>query len=260
MKRSSIVIAVLAALSLALAAGADEFQEYFEFRYTSGLPGGGFAVDPAGHAGFDGAMQINIPIGYTPGAGNYVVALSTAAIDGGFPDRIRGAGVNGTGAWGVGFFGPEHALWAMDMRTGGSGEPAFNLQWQVAPEKQGRPGISIGVIDLFNDRASSRLDPFAADARSFFAAATWEGGTPEKPMYFTLGTGNGRFSPIFGGVSYQPMERLKLMAEYDSFNANIGAAYDVFRSSDNWHGILGLSLVDLDRVNLSFSVTRSSHK
>lgn len=261
MKRLSVIITTVAALSITLAAGASEFREYPEFRYASGLPGGGFGVDPDGNAGFDGAMQINIPVGYTPGAGNYAITPSAAAINGGFPTTFKGKDANGTVAWGIGFGGTDHAIWLMDMKTGwsGSGESAYNGQIQILREKKGRPGVAIGVTDVFNNRTTDLNDPFAGDARSFFAVATWEGGSCEKPVYYTVGTGNGRFSPIFGGISYQPAPRVKLMAEYDSFNPNVGAAYDALRLKDNWHGILGVSLVDMDRWNVSFSITRSPH-
>lgn len=260
MQRLSIIIAIIVALSITLAAGADEFREYPEFRYASGLPGGGFGVDPAGHAGFDGAMQINIPVGYTPGAGNYAITPSSGAINGGFPTDISGHDVNGTVAYGLGFFGPEHAFWVMDMKTGkgGSGESVYNAQLQILREKPGRPGIAIGVTDGFNNRTRDLNDPFAANARSLFAAATWESGSCEKPLYYTLGIGTGRFKPIFGGISYQPAPRVKLIAEYDSFNPNIGAAYDALRIKDDWHGILGVNLIDMDRWDVSFSLTRTN--
>jgi hypothetical protein len=259
MYRFTLPLLILVLLSTA--AVAAEFADYPQFRYSSGLPGGTFGVDPDGHAGFEGAMQINIPVGYTPGAGNWAFVPSAAALNGGFPNDYDGIDVNGTFAWGLGFGGADHALWLADMNTGNgkSGESAYNVQFQLARQNEKRPGISVGVVDITNLRPKETARPFGADAISYFVAATWEAGTQEKPVYYTLGSGTGRFSPFFAGVSYQPSERVKMMAEYDSFNPNIGIAYKLYQFDQRWQTTIGLSLIDLERVNIGVSLTRSSH-
>jgi hypothetical protein len=149
------------------------------------------------------------------------------------------------------------------METGNdhaSGESAYNAQLTIRHQDAKCPGISLGVVDWASQRPSRSSNRFVGDGRSFFLAATWEAGTVEKPLYYTLGIGDGRFNNRpFGGVSWQPMDRVKLMAEYDGWNPNIGAAYELGRHSDNLHWTLALSLVDLDRVVLGMSVTRSPH-
>ena len=266
MYRLTLPLIAIILVAMLTAATAAEFPTYGQFRYASGLPGGTFGVDPEGHAGFEGAMQINIPIGYTPGAGNWALVPSSGRQGGGFPDRLSGANVDGTVAWGLGFGGPDHALWVMDMMTGNdhsysghfSGESAYNAQFQLVRPTKNRPGIAIGGIDITNLRPAITSKPLDAGGRSLFAVATWEAGTPEKPLYYTLGIGNGRFSPLFAGVSYQPASRLKLMAEYDSLDYNIGAAYKLYQLSERWQATLGVSLIDLDRANIGISLTRSS--
>jgi len=247
-------------LSLSAPVWSAEFWNYPEFRYSSGLPGGGYGVDPAGHAGFDGALQMNIPVGYTPGAGNYSFSASVAAVDGGFPTDWEGSGVNGTFAWGLGLFG-EHALWLMDMGTGNGGslESAYNVQFQVKRETTKCPGIAIGVVDVMNERASTVSRPGEGDGNTFFIVATREAGTQEKPLYYTIGFGNGRFNNHpFGGVSYQPQPRWKLFAEYDGWNPNIGTAYDLWNHDNKYHLIGMFGLVDLDRINVGLTLTRTS--
>lgn len=263
MRTRTTFVLVACCLLAAVAVTADEFIDYPEFRYISGLPGGGFAVDPLGRVGFDGALQINIPVGYTPGAGNYAACGSAAAINGGFPDEYKGDDINGNFSWGVGLFGHEHALWLMDMGTGHkrSFESAYNGQFQIVPETENHPGIAIGVTDAYTERTKNLLDPFAGNATSFFAVATREAGTPEHPLYLTLGYGNGRFnSRPFGGVSYSYSDRLKLAAEYDGWNPNFAVAWDAARYEDNWHLITMVSATDWDRLQVSVALTRSPHK
>jgi hypothetical protein len=261
MRRLTVLFIVLLALAFVTAALAAEFEDYPQFRYASGLPGGTFGVDPNGQAGFNGAMQINIPIGYTPGAGNWALAPSAGAIDGGFPTQISGAPVNGTVAWGFGMFGPDHALWAMDMNTGGAnaGESAYNVQFQLKRQNDKWPGISVGILDATDLRPARLSNYMGAGGRSFFSAATWEAGTPEKPLYLTAGVGTRKYYGLFAGASYQPEKRVKLMGEWDGRSFNAGAGYDIAHYSDNWHLIGAVSLIDLDRWNVGFAVTRSSH-
>lgn len=253
------LLMIVCCLCVAAAAMAAEFPDYPQFRYASGLPGGGNGVTPDGHIGFDGAMQVNIPVGYTPGWGNFMATASTAAINGGFPDSFKGSDVNGTMTLGFGIF-HKHALWFSHMGTGAGSdpslEPAYNVQVELFEERENRPGISIGVTDLLSTRADDIAEPFKGGARSVYVVATRECGTPERPLYLTLGLGTGRFEPIFGGVSYQPADRLKVFAEYDGLVPNVGAAYDLL-SSREWHAIAAINLVDLERLAISLSVTKT---
>ena len=262
MRRPYALLIIVVLLVIATVACAKEFEDYPQYRYASGLPGGTFGVDPDGHAGFVGAMQINIPIGYTPGAGNYALAASAGAVDGGFPTDISGDPVNGTVAWGFGLNGPNHALWLMDMNTGKgrSGESAYNAQFQIKRQDEKWPGISVGVLDWADQRPAHHSRITAGGGRSFFTAATWDAGTPAKPLYYTLGLGTRRYNGFFAGVSYQPLQRVKLMAEYDGWSPNIGVGYDIAHYQDNWHLTGAVSLIDMDRFNVGFALTRSSHK
>lgn len=256
-----VTAAILVALLVVSVCVAGEFREYPEFRYVSGLPGGGFGVTPDHGVGFDGALQLNIPVGYTPGAGSYALGGYTSATDGGFPTDYDGPDVNGTAMLGLGGLWRGHGLWFSDMETGVNGESAYNLQVELVPARPGRPGVSLGVVDLFGRRTSDLERPFDTDARSFFVVATWAAGNERHPLWATLGAGNGRFNDrLFGGVSYQATDRLKVLAEYDGWNVNAGAAYDIAGDwgDGEWHAVAVGGLTDLDRITIGVTVTRTS--
>lgn len=241
---------------------AAEFQDYPQFRYASGLPGGSHGVTPTGHVGFAGAFQLCIPIGYTPGWNNYMLTISAAAINGGFPSGLWGADNNGTVTLGIGLF-DKPRVWFSEMGTGKgkkSHEPVENLQIELVRESENCPGISVGVIDIFNVRASTLKRPFDGDARSFYIAATKKAGSEKQPVYYTLGFGNGRYhNRPFGGISTQFAERWQGFIEYDGWVGNVGLAYDLFASRDKeWHGILGFNLVDFERIDLTFAITKTN--
>ena len=83
--------------------------------------------------------------------------------------------------------------------------------------------------------------------------ATKELTTGERPAYLSLGLGWGRFhSRPFGGVSYRVAERVTLMAEYDGYNVNAGAAYDLSSALLD-HTMLFVGLVDLDRTEIGLT-------
>lgn len=251
------------ALTLCLAAWsvswALDFEEYPQFRYLSGLPGGGFGVDYDGTVGFAGAMQMTIPVGYTPASGNWVLVGAAGAVNGGLQIDLGGDDVNGSAVLGAGFGKPENALWLAHMSTGDNliSEPAYNLQWQLLPETAEHAGVAVGVVDLLNMRPERLSHIFEGGGRSFYAVATRQAGTPDHPQYWTIGFGTGRYNDRpFGGLCYQASDRLKLMAEYDGFNPNVAAAGDLW-SNDQWHAIGFLGLIDLDRFNVGLSVTRA---
>ena len=80
-----------------------------QFGNLAPLPGGGFAVDPNGNLDGLGALQINIPVAYTPLAG-YVVASGAAG--GTFGDKSSFK--NGTGVLGFSVGGWQR-LWLSGM-------------------------------------------------------------------------------------------------------------------------------------------------
>ncbi len=245
--------AALGALAATAATAQSEFREFPEFRYTSALPGGGWGVTPDGVPGFDGALQINVPVAYTPHRG-VIIGYSSASFDSTPRVEFGGANSNGTGTIGVGFGHAGTGLYISEMPTGnnfddGFGESAQNLQQQVLPEGARHPAVAFGFQDIFENRSRYLGAPLSLhNTRSPYIVATKQVGSPDNPIYLTLGWGGGRFhcKPI-AGVSYRAGEKVTLMAEHDGFNPNAGIGFDLseWLAEDT---ILFAGMVDLDRT------------
>ncbi|NPV45604.1 MAG: hypothetical protein HPY69_01495 [Armatimonadetes bacterium] len=80
-----------------------------------------------------------------------------------------------------------------------------------------------------NHQPAQRIE----DSRSFFIAAPCRLGDDEHPFWGTVGFGNrGGKDYLLAGLSYQPSPRLKVRAEYDGWNVNAAAAYDMNGGGD----------------------------
>lgn len=254
----SRLVAVAMGLGLVVAVCAEEFEDYPQYRYMSGLPGSGYAVDPDGYVGFDGALQMNVPVAYTPSSGNYLVTYHSSAVNGGIEISFGGDDANGTGTIAAGFGPDGNGLYLAAMLTGNGnwGEPAHNIQYQILSETDSRPAVAIGIVDIFNMRPEKRSEIFEGGGRSFYAVATRGYPDARYPSYWTVGVGDGRFNDrLFGGVCVDVSPRLKLAAEYDGWNVNVGAAWDAWRN-DQWHAVVLAGLTDLDRWTVGATLTR----
>ncbi|MGD9497532.1 MAG: YjbH domain-containing protein [Armatimonadota bacterium] len=235
-----------------------EFREFPEFRYTSALPGGGWGVTPDGRPGFDGAMQLNVPVAYTPHTG-VIVGYSAGSFDSTPRLEAGGSRSNGTGWIALGLGHSGHGLYLAEMPTANNfgesfGEPAQNVQQQVMPEGAHQPAVAVGMQDIFENRSrylGAPIDlhntdsPYIVLTRQFRAA--------DRPLYLTLGWGWGRFnSTAIGGLCWRAAEQLTVMAEYDGFNPNIGAGFDLspYVAEDT---ILFAGMVDLERTVIGVS-------
>ena len=260
MQRPALFAALLLGLTVAAAALAAEFEDYPQFRYMSGLPGSGYGVEEDGSVGFNGALQMNIPVAYTLSSGNYALAGHSSAVNGGLALGLSGDDVNGTLTIGIGLGPAEGGLYCGVMNTGSAhwGEPAYNLQWQVLAETEQHPAVAIGVVDLLNMRPARLSHIFDGGGCSLYAVATRRFGDEEHPAFWTVGLGDGRFhNRLFGGVSYQLADRLKLAGEYDGWDLNAGAAWDAW-TNEQWHGVVLLGLTDLSRITVGATLTRTS--
>jgi hypothetical protein len=248
--------ALLFALGTALAEH-ELLGEFHDFRYISGLPGNGFGVTPQGRAGFDGALQMNVPVAYTPSWGNWIGSFSNGSLDTWKPTiSTDNSQANGTAFLGGGFGPPGHGLYLANVFTSRSGDPCYNVQYQILTDNFDRPAFAIGCLD-FTDRRDS-APGIHRGARSFYGVATGRLGTETKFVYVTLGYGNGRFNDRpFGGISWPVCDKLTLFGEYDGFQANAGFALSPHERLDDakWNVIILGGLTHMEFPNLGVSLT-----
>jgi len=207
-------------------AAAAEFVEYPQFRYVSGLPGNGWAVNALGHAGWEGAMSQAIPLGYTPSSSSFAAAYHSGSINGGIEIGFSGGDVNGMLAGSIGFGSEGHGVCLTLDAVDDEWDLAVNVQGQILEETDSRPAVSVGVLDLFDQReAILGVWPEGPKAQSWYIAATKRVKGGSHPLHATLGFGTDRFNDRpFGGVCYDAHHRVKVLAEYDGFSVNAAAA------------------------------------
>ncbi len=210
-----------------------DWKEFYQFRHSSTLPGNMFGVSPAGQVGFDGALQQNVPVAYTPSADNWVIGYSSGSNTGSVEIGFGGGGVNGTGFIGLGAGRPGHGVYGSWMATGTDIAEAYNFQYQLVDGGQRAWALAVGVQDILNQRQNYVGDPYGA--RSIYGVAT-------RPLdlfgdsYLTVGWGDGRFgSSPFGGLSVPVTGGLRLVTEYDGMQVNAGLALSALgRSADEY--------------------------
>ncbi len=258
MRSKVLVIAVICVAMVALTAltacADEEFEEFWEFRYTSGLPGGGWGVTSDGLPGFEGAMQLNVPVAYTPHRGA-VIGYSSASFDSSLEIDIEGSEMNGTGVIGLGLGKSGRGLYLAEMPTSDRWEPVQNIQQQVMPEGARQPAVAVGYQDIFENRDEVRGKPH--ESGSPYVVATRKFGDDDQPVFLTLGYGEGRFNDsFFGGVSWRAHEKVTLMAEHDGFNPNAAFAVDLSEWTFD-DTILYAGYVDMDRAVIGLSYVYS---
>ena len=249
-----VICIALVTLTALTACAQQEFREFFEFRYASGLPGGGWGVSPDGVPGFDGAMQLNVPVAYTPHRGA-VIGYASASFDSSIRLETEGPDSNGTGYIGFGMGKSGRGLFLCEMPTSNRWEPAQNAQQQVMPAGTRQPAVAVGLQDIFGNRDSVRGRPHTSE--SPYVVATQQFGPDEQPVFLTLGYGGGRFNDsFFGGVSWRALDELTVIAEHDGFNANAALAYDLsdLITEDT---ILFAGMVDMERAIVGVSYVYS---
>jgi len=251
-----LLVAILLAIGIVCSSSAaDNWDEFYQFRHSSTLPGNLFAVTRDGQVGFTGALQQNVPVAYTPCAGNWVIGGNSGSNDGSIHVSWGGAEVNGTAFLGIGLGSPGRGIYFSNMETGDDWCSSYNVQVQVMPETFGHPAVAVGVQDIWNQRQRVVGQPYGA--RSAYAVITGVVGPEDRPAYISLGWGGGRFgSSPFGGLSMHVADRLAVVAEYDGFNTNAGAAYNFLPSQQKMAAIGYLGWSDLDRpvVGLTFAI------
>ncbi len=254
----SLVFTALLVAGVTALATAGPQTEYKEFRYHSGLPGNNSGVTADGKVGAVGAVQMCVPVAYTPSKNTYVIDANVGMQKSGLTLAYRGTEANGTLNFGLGFGRPGRGLYFSYMVTAYQWEPVYNVQWQVRPKDDAGPAIAIGGIDLTNQRASSSKRPFVGDARSYYVVATEQFGSEEHPIYATLGLGTGRFKGAFGGLCYRLDEKLALSAEYDSLGVNGCVTYGLKEPTSDSNLVLFFGIADLDKLSYGLTYTKNN--
>ncbi len=211
-----------------------DWKEFYQFRHSSSLPGNMFGVSPTGQVGFDGALQQNVPVAYTPIAGNWVIGGNSGSNTGRVEIGFGGKDINGTAFIGLGIGSPGHGIYGSWMATGTDIAEAYNFQYQLIDGGQRNWALAVGVQDILNQRQDYVGSPYGA--RSIYAVAT-------RPCdifgdsYLTIGWGGGRFgSNPFGGLSVPVTGGLTLVTEYDGMQVNAGLALSGLGESTEEYG------------------------
>ncbi len=238
-----------------------DWNEFFQFRHSSTLPGNMFGVSPTGQVGFDGALQQNVPVAYTPTADNWVIGYNCGSNSGSIKIGFSGDAINGTGFIGLGAGRAGHGMYGSWMMTGNDIAEAYNFQYQLVDGGQRGWALAVGVQDILNQRQDYAGNPYGA--RSIYGVAT-------RPLdlfgdsYLTVGWGDGRFdgSP-FGGLSIPVTGGLRLVTEYDGMQVNAGLALsglgqsaEEYSERQKWIALAYLGYSDLDRPVVGLVITK----
>lgn len=253
----TLLCTVLLVPGLLWAHPVEDLYEYYQFRFSSGLPGNNWTISPDGQVGAAGPSQMAIPVAYTPSRGNFVLSANVGMSRGGLHLRWKGRDANGTFVPAFGIGRPGRGFYATYMLTGHKGEPAYNGQWQFMPEGENWPALAIGGIDVRDQRASTQYRPFDGDAQSFYLVGTKQVKTEKFPTYATVGVGTGRFQGIFAGLSTRIDDRFTLAAEYDTLGVNANMTYSLKDpdSRDNYTLMFGVA--DLRYMSYGLTYTKS---
>ncbi|MCE5198837.1 MAG: hypothetical protein ABFD54_11520 [Armatimonadota bacterium] len=214
MHYSRLMIALIAALAIAAPACAAPDVPCPQYINIAPLPGGGTAIDSQGKPDGLGAVQINIPLAYTPGW-SY---LGMSAYKGSHDGTVETD--NGSGVLALGFGGwPRIYASAMQVSSIWPEAKAVNGQVALSEEKAHTPALAFGVQDILNKE-------HATTGRSYYWSATKSVQLDGHNAYATLGFGTGRFlKRVFTGISMPYGDRTNLISEWDGYQINAGVTY-----------------------------------
>lgn len=185
-----------------------------QYANIAPLPGAGIALNSAGDPDGLGAMQVNIPVAYTPQMGYISASIS----EGAYPDIPRTEFENGTGVFALGFFN-KPALYASGMQCSSILDESKCLSFQMSLLRESRrqPGLAIGVQDLLEKEARMQ---------SVYFVTTKEFAAKDRRVFATVGYGGGRFLNLpFAGVSTPLSESTNLAVEWDGYQFNAGVGW-----------------------------------
>jgi len=189
-----------------------------QFADIAPLPGAGIALDAAGEPDGLGAVQINVPIAYTPGANQANLGFYGGSHIGEFSPQLP----NGSGSFGAGF-GTSPRIYFSAMQVSSlvfADSKALSVQLQAAEETATRPALAFGCQDLLNKEKDT------GESRAWYVVATKAFTRSDRNVYLTVGYGGGRFlDRVFAGVSVPISASLNAAVEYDGFQINEALAW-----------------------------------
>ncbi len=184
-----------------------------QYQNISPLPGGGVSINSNGDSDPMGAVQVNIPVAYTPRSGY----LSLGAYRGGHTNT-GGEVDNGSGIIGIGL-GKTNGIYisAMQVSRVWDESKAVNAQVLVLPEKGKMPAFAIGMQDIREKEDGNR---------SLYGVATKAFPTKIGTVFATLGFGGGRFKEhFFAGASLCFNDQFSFITEWDGYQWNNGVTW-----------------------------------
>ncbi len=202
-----------------------------QYTNVAPLPGDGIALDSNGKPDGKGALQIGIPVAYTPGQDYVQLGAYLGSYIGDFgtkPGNGIGEMGNGTGVVGIGF-GSKYRVYASAMAVSAIpflDSKVISAQAQVLEETEKWPALSIGGHDLNRKERRELLRATSNQKVGWYAVATKKIAMGGNDFYTTLGYGSGKFlDRFFGGVSIPVSDNFSLTGEYDGFQCSTGVAY-----------------------------------
>ena len=207
------IVVLVCCMLPAMSACADR-EPWPQYANIAPLPGAGLAINAKGERDGLGALQVNIPLAYTPSP-DY---LSISAYAGNYSNENDEDFGNFSGVFAatVGFR-PRVFLSAMQVSRHLEEAKALSAQLPLCEETARRPGVAVGIQDMQEKERESR---------SVYAVATKQLSRSGTPIYGTIGYGGGRFlDGFFGGASMPLGDRFNVAAEWDGFQINTGVAW-----------------------------------
>lgn len=192
----------------------DPHQPWPQYANIAPLPGAGIALNNSGDADGFGALQMNIPVAYTPSWG----FMNISAYAGNYSNAHDEPFGNGTGTFGMGFgSGTRVYISGMQVSRHLDEAKALNAQILVIKESKNRPALSFGTQDILYKEPKGR---------SFYGVATKRLSLTGRTVFASLGYGGGRFlCKPFAGVSTPIGDKCNFATEWDGFQINTGVAY-----------------------------------
>lgn len=227
---TSIAIISLSAMAAARPALTERTPDT-QYANIAPLPGDGIALDQQGVPDGKGALQVGIPIAYTPGQDYVQTGVFLGNYIGGYsfkPQNDEAHMGNGTAVIGIGF-GRKYRVYGSGMAVSAIpflDSKVISAQVQVLEETEKWPALAIGAHDINRKERRETTRATSNQKVGFYGVATRKISMGGNDFYATLGYGSGKFlDRFFGGVSIPISDNLTAATEYDGYQWNGALAW-----------------------------------